>query len=165
MTGEEFLSRLDYYAYAWLPARQLVQAALDKRTQVDASGKIILFEEFLPWKVRSPFTCQVLKRQLFFLLPQEHLFELEAQESISEDAKPLYVLYPDGNSGKWRIQAVPVTPDSFQSRKALPEAWRGLRDDQLSKVSGIAGGVFVHASGFIGGMPEYVLNTLPDMLI
>lgn len=33
----------------------------------------------------------------------------------------------------------------------LPEAWAGLRDDDLSKVSGIEGCVFVHAARFIGG--------------
>ena len=49
------------------------------------------------------------------------------------------------------MQAVPVSPESFASRKALPEVWRGLRDDELSKTSGVDGCVFVHASGFIGG--------------
>ena len=49
------------------------------------------------------------------------------------------------------MQAVPVSPESFASRKALPEVWRGLRDDVLSKASGVDGCVFVHASGFIGG--------------
>ena len=49
------------------------------------------------------------------------------------------------------MQAVPVSPESFESRKALPEAWRGLRDDELSRVSGVDGCVFIHASGFIGG--------------
>jgi uncharacterized UPF0160 family protein len=29
--------------------------------------------------------------------------------------------------------------------------WKGLRDDALSKESGIEGGIFVHISGFIGG--------------
>jgi uncharacterized UPF0160 family protein len=33
----------------------------------------------------------------------------------------------------------------------LPKAWWGLRDAELSTASGIPGGVFVHASGFIGG--------------
>ena len=37
------------------------------------------------------------------------------------------------------------------SRKPLPEAWRGMRDAQLSELSGIADCIFVHASGFIGG--------------
>ncbi|KAI3763995.1 hypothetical protein L2E82_13995 [Cichorium intybus] len=38
---------------------------------------------------------------------------------------------------------------------ALPAQWRGLRDDDLSKESGISGCVFVHMSGFIGGNVTY----------
>jgi uncharacterized UPF0160 family protein len=87
---------------------------------------------------------------------QEHLFELEPEHGIvanstdPKTAQPLYTIYPD-ESGKWRVQAVSVTPESFENRKGLPEAWRGLRDEELSKASGVPGGVFVHASGFIGG--------------
>lgn len=44
-----------------------------------------------------------------------------------------------------------VFPDRFESRKPLPSKWGGLRDDELSKVAGIPGSVFVHVSGFIGG--------------
>jgi len=83
---------------------------------------------------------------------QEHLFELE---SVADEDKAIYVLYPDDTAGNWRIQAVPISADSFESRKALPEAWRGLRDDELVNVSGVPGCIFVHASGFIGG--EFVL--------
>lgn len=43
------------------------------------------------------------------------------------------------------------TPASFENRKGLQKAWRGVRDDKLSDVSGIPGGIFVHAAGFIGG--------------
>lgn len=53
------------------------------------------------------------------------------------------------------MQAVAKSPDSFESRKALPAQWRGLRDDDLSKESGIPGCVFVHMSGFIGGNHTY----------
>ncbi|KAG8758239.1 hypothetical protein FRC12_010063 [Ceratobasidium sp. 428] len=131
LTGTEFLGRLDYLANAWLPARDLVSHGIELRTQVDPSGRIILFEEFAPWK--------------------EHLFELERTLEVSEDQKPFYVLYPDETGGNWRVQAVPVSQDSFESRKALPEPWRGVRDAQLDEVTGIPGGIFVHASGFIGG--------------
>ncbi|KZV71328.1 metal-dependent protein hydrolase [Peniophora sp. CONT] len=131
LTGEEFLGRLDYYGKAWLPARDLVVAGLEQRFQVDPSGRIILFESFCPWK--------------------EHLFELEAAQNITEAQQPYYIIYPDETGGNWRIQAVPVSPESFASRKALPEVWRGVRDDALSQVSEIPGGIFVHASGFIGG--------------
>ena len=82
---------------------------------------------------------------------QEHLFELEAKQGISGDELPVYVIYPDETGGNWRIQAVPVSPESFDSRKALPEMWRGVRDDALSTLTGVDGCIFVHASGFIGG--------------
>jgi uncharacterized UPF0160 family protein len=131
MTGEEFVGRLDYYATAWLPARDLVVAGLAQRFNVHPSGRVILFESFCPWK--------------------EHLFELEATQGITEAQQPFYVVYPDETAGNWRVQAVPVSPESFASRKALPEAWCGVRDDALSELSGIPGGIFVHASGFIGG--------------
>ncbi|ESK88907.1 gamm1 protein [Moniliophthora roreri MCA 2997] len=131
LTGQEFLEKLNYYANAWLPARDLLVEAISKsKERVDPSGKIILLEQFLPWK--------------------EHLFDLES-EGIQEPGIAVYIVYPDETGGNWRIQAVPVAPESFESRKALPENWRGVRDDELSKVSGVEGGIFVHASGFIGG--------------
>jgi len=69
---------------------------------------------------------------------------------VGKEGTAIYVLYPD-DGGKWRIQAVPESPESFQSRKPLPEEWRGLRDEALSQVTGVSGCVFVHATGFIGG--------------
>ena len=41
------------------------------------------------------------------------------------------------------------------SRLSLLEQWRGVRDEDLAKVSGIPGCIFVHASGFIGGNKTY----------
>nr|CAB3447543.1 unnamed protein product [Digitaria exilis] len=61
----------------------------------------------------------------------------------------------DERSQSWRVQAVAVAPDRFESRKALPEKWRGMRDDELSAETGIPGCVFVHMSGFIGGNKTY----------
>lgn len=73
---------------------------------------------------------------------------------------------------------MPISADSFESRKALPEAyvalpsflfpspsfsaevvlmswgvnrWRGIRDEALDQITGIPGCIFVHAGGFIGG--------------
>ncbi|KAH9900190.1 metal-dependent protein hydrolase [Xylariomycetidae sp. FL2044] len=136
--GEEFARDLDYHVDAWLPARAIVREAYAKRTQHDPSGRIMVLEgQAVPWK--------------------DHLYALEEAEAGSaggdDSKKVLYVLYPEKPvpDAKWRIQAVPVTKDSFQSRKPLPEPWRGARDAQLDEVSGVPGGVFVHASGFIGG--------------
>ncbi|KAI0001998.1 metal-dependent protein hydrolase [Russula vinacea] len=131
LAGEEFLGRLNYYGRSWLPARDLVLDGLSRRVNVDPSGRVILFNQFIPWK--------------------EHLFELELELAVPPHAQPLYTIYPDEGSGNWRIQAVPVSPESFESRKALPEPWRGIRDEELSRVTGIEGCIFVHASGFTGG--------------
>lgn len=79
--------------------------------------------------------------------------EADHSNTVVEANKAIYIVYPDETAKNWRVQAVPVSPESFESRKALPEAWRGLRDEELSKVSNIAGGIFIHASGFIGGKP------------
>ena len=65
----------------------------------------------------------------------------------------LYALFAESGDAdsKWRIRAVSLDAGSFENRKALPEKWRGVRDAELSAVSGVEGGVFVHAGGFIGG--------------
>lgn len=132
MCGKEFTDRIKYYSKAWLPARQIVADAVMARKSHDESGKILVFgETFVNWK--------------------DHLFDLEKDLSISEQELPIYVLYMDSVNKQWRVQAVAQSQGSFASRKALPELWRGVRDDQLSKLSGIDGCVFVHATGFIGG--------------
>jgi len=130
--GEEFSRDLDFYAQAWLPARSIVQQAYNKRLEHDSEGRVMVFEgQSVPWK--------------------DHLYNLEEADGTS--GKILYVLYPEKPTpdAKWRIQTVPVTKDSFQSRKSLPKPWWGVRDEQLDEVTGVPGGVFVHASGFIGG--------------
>jgi uncharacterized UPF0160 family protein len=131
--GEEFDRDLEYYTRSWLPAREIVEGAFKGRKEIDPTGRILVFMgQMVPWK--------------------DHLYTLEEAEGENEQ-KVLYVLYPEkpAPDSKWRIQAVPLTKDSFQSRKPLPEAWRGVRDEELSEKTGIPGGVFVHAAGFIGG--------------
>ena len=131
LMGTSFLRKLDDYYYAWLPARNLVYRAYEKRQEYDEKGRILVLEKGAPWK--------------------DHLYTLEAEHA--SQGKVLYVLYPETprEDSKWRIQAVSVEKDSFESRKALPEAWKGVRDEALDGVTGIEGCVFVHASGFIGG--------------
>ena len=125
----EFTDKVVYFSRAWWPARKIVADALEQRFTAHKSGRALLFlEGGAPWK--------------------EHLFELEQEEGLKEGV--LYTVYTD-QSGKWRIQCVPQSPDSFENRLSLPAAWRGVRDEELVKVSGIEGAIFVHASGFIGG--------------
>ncbi|XP_011070374.1 UPF0160 protein C27H6.8 [Sesamum indicum] len=133
LAGNEFLDCLCYLVRSWLPARSIVMECIEARLDVDPSGEIMVLHRSCPWKL--------------------HLFELEEEMKISPLLK--YVIYQDDRSNNWRVQAVKIAPDKFESRKALPAQWRGLRDDELSKESGIPGGVFVHMSGFIGGNQTY----------
>eukprot|EP00796_Vickermania_ingenoplastis_P011989 gene11990-8261_t len=130
MAATEFFQALCFYAFSWLPGRALVAKAFEQATTVHPSGKIIVFEQGgCPWK--------------------DHLFTLEEEHGVI--GRTLYALFSDGRS--WRVQAVPQEAGSFANRKSLP--FRGLRDEALSEASGIPGGVFVHVSGFIGGMTTY----------
>lgn len=128
LTGTEFLAAITGLSDSWWPARSLVADAVAARCSIHPSGKIMVLEHFCPWK--------------------DHLFELEAESNCAGNI--LYVLYQD-SGGSWRIQAVPVDPTSFDSRKKLPEVWRGVRDEALSALVGVPGAIFIHASGFIGG--------------
>ncbi|KAJ1673251.1 hypothetical protein EV182_005606, partial [Spiromyces aspiralis] len=133
ITGDELVERVKYYAFSWLPARSIVKEAFEsRRSKADPSGHIMVLEPYCPWK--------------------EGLFELEKQEEREggKECQVLYIIYQD-EAGNWRVQAIPEMPDSFVSRRPLPEAWRGLRDEQLSAEAGIEDCIFVHAAGFIGG--------------
>jgi len=125
----EFRDKVNFYAKSWWPARKIVADALEKRFQVHPSGQVLEFTQGgVPWK--------------------EHLLTLEKEQDI--EGQLYYVIYAD-QSGKWRVQCVPISSSTFQNRLSLPEAWRGVRDEELSKLSEIPGCIFVHASGFIGG--------------
>ncbi|XP_025415703.1 UPF0160 protein MYG1, mitochondrial [Sipha flava] len=131
MIGTEFKETVLYAYHTWLPARSLVVSALDQRFQTHTTGHILELSEPCPWK--------------------EHYFVLE--EELGDDLNPKidYIIFKDNSNDTWRIQSMPVSPQSFELRKPLPESWRGLRDDELSKISGVEGCVFCHATGFIAG--------------
>ncbi|KAF2722456.1 metal-dependent protein hydrolase [Polychaeton citri CBS 116435] len=132
--GEQFASELlDKYS-SWLPARTVVSQAFSERSQYDDKGRIIV----IPWRPEgTPW--------------MDHLYALE--DATNSQGQVLYALFAENGEpdSKWRIRAVSLEPGSFENRKGLPEAWRGVRDDQLSELSGIPGCIFVHAGGFIGG--------------
>jgi len=132
--GTQFSMELDDKHSSWLPARAVVKQAFSECHQYDAKGRIIVIPyrtEGVPWS--------------------DHLYALEADTNTT--GQVLYALFAESGepNSKWRIRSVSLEPGSFENRKGLPEAWRGVRDEELSKVSGVPGCVFVHASGFIGG--------------
>lgn len=61
ITGEEFLNQLDDFAQSWLPARDIVQAALDQRFEIDQSGSVIVFNQASQVKSSHLSTIHVLR--------------------------------------------------------------------------------------------------------
>ena len=66
-----------------------------------------------------------------------------------EDDKVKLVVFKSGST--YRVQIVPVAADSFDSLIKLPEAWGGLRGEDLTKASGIPEAIFCHPGRFIAG--------------
>ncbi|KAM9910230.1 hypothetical protein OXX69_004681 [Metschnikowia pulcherrima] len=128
LMGMAFLNLLKGYGESWLPARDIVETAFETRYNVHPSGEVLMLDNFCPWK--------------------EHLYAIEKENNAQGDIK--FVLFQDSGAS-WRISTVSVTSSSFEFRFGLPEPWRGVRDEELSKVTGVEGCVFVHAAGFIGG--------------
>lgn len=60
----------------------------------------------------------------------------------------LYMLYPRTTKG-WTAKSALKELGSFDPRKPFPEHWRGLRDDELMKVTGVEGARFCHGTGYM----------------
>lgn len=73
---------------------------------------------------------------------------MEEEQGI--EGQILFAIFTDPN-GMWRVMAINERNQQFESRLKLHADWRALRDAELTAKSGIEGGTFVHAAGFIGG--------------
>ena len=63
MCGDEFYEHVDYWSLSWLPARSVVEDALESRGQTHPSGRILKLSRPCPW--------------------QEHLYDLEKELGLS----------------------------------------------------------------------------------
>jgi uncharacterized UPF0160 family protein len=61
--------------------------------------------------------------------------------------EPLYVVWQ--RTGMWRVGCVRKEKGSFENRKSLPEAWAGLVDEEMAKVSGVPDATFCHNGRFL----------------
>lgn len=128
LAGEEFLYFVHHSVNVWLPAKSYVKDCLMKRFEVDPSGEIMILENYVN--------------------ALHHLFTLEEELNIKPTLK--YIIFGEGNKD-YRIRAVPICYGNMALRIPLPEPWRGRNGEELSKVCGVEGAIFVHAAGFIGG--------------
>jgi len=133
--ARDFINKVFWWR-STLAARDIVQEALETAAEVHPSRGVAILPRHCPW--------------------QEHLFDIEDELVASGDAEAKealkYIVYEDPKKpGSWRVHAVPVFAGSFDSRKKLPQAWRGLKGVDLDSVMGVDGGTFVHNNGVFGG--------------
>ena len=117
--AREHLMRVIAHETGKFRARDMVEAAYRQA----ADKRIIVLEQRMPWK-----------------------------DVIRQYDEPRFVVYPvpGGNDEfRWHVQAVPVTERSFENRRDLPEAWRGMDRDALVRMTGIDDILFVHRGGFL----------------
>ena len=93
-----------------------------KKAMVEGNDSL-LFEESLPWL--------------------ENFFDLGGEIHPAQ-----FVIMPSG--GHWKLRGIPPSlAERMKIRKPLPEAWAGLHQADLKKVSGIPGAIFCHKGRFI----------------
>lgn len=75
------------------------------------------------------------------------------QAILSNLTEPLYLISPNSNNDSWKVEAITKSPNTIESRKLLPNEWRGLTegDDKLKDITGVSGAIFCHRSGFLAG--------------
>ena len=73
---------------------------------------------------------------------EEAIFDLNLTQA-------LYVIRPAGDA--WTCSAVPPERGSFAQRHPLPDAWGGLRDNDLATLTGINDATFCHPARFVCG--------------
>jgi uncharacterized UPF0160 family protein len=62
----------------------------------------------------------------------------------------VYIVYPSGRDGEYRVRSVSVHPTSFENKLDLPISWAGLRGQELAGASGVNDAKFCHKNRFIG---------------
>ncbi len=70
---------------------------------------------------------------------------------MAEYPEPVFAVYYKKESDEWKVESIPVTPITMESRKLFPESWAGLNFEQFSQAAGISDGVFCHSSRFLLG--------------
>jgi uncharacterized UPF0160 family protein len=69
------------------------------------------------------------------------------EDVLMEYPEPLYIVWE--RTGMWRVGCVRKEKGSFENRKSLPEAWAGLADEEMAKVSGVPDATFCHNGRFL----------------
>ena len=100
----------------------LAKAVVAKAIDASDNGPVVVLGQFVPW----------------------------GDQIRDEAPAALFCVFPS-ETGTWMVQAINAKPGTFESRRLLPEAWAGLRDEAFSAAVDLPDGVFCHPGRFICG--------------
>ena len=121
MAKDIVVNRLDNIIEGML-GRDFVMRSLDYTT-----GHVMILKQFAPWQG-----------------------VIASESKHNQKAKDIWYVISPALRGGYSIQCVLENMNDRTSyRHPFPTEWYGLRDEELVKVCGIDGAVFVHASGFL----------------
>ena len=116
-------------------------------------------EHFVKWKLTSTSTSPLIlsltagcshTRREFFDQVNNYVLTISACQHVHVHVH---------TKGSWCLlhtcMCIFTHTHTLTHRLSLPAEWCGLRDEQLSQVSGVPGCVFAHANSFIGGNLTY----------
>lgn len=147
---------IERYFHLWLPTWKEKKVDIDRLFRKNVCFAKRMLEREIARFNHSGDAINLLKETYAgladkrIMIVNQHFSRAEIQRYIvpTEFPELLYVLFPDQDYGKWRILCAYTEKGVFDTRKPLPESWRGLRDAELEVASGIPGAEFCHASGF-----------------
>ncbi|MDP3763162.1 MAG: MYG1 family protein [bacterium] len=85
-----------------------------------------------------------------FVIDKKYDFGRETvMNTLIKFPEPIYAVLYRGDTQSWQVLAIKKGPATFESRKALPEAWRAKKDAEFEAASGVSGALFCHRSGFM----------------
>lgn len=113
-----------------------IKATMKVQTQIDnVKDNILILDEYLPY--------------------QHAIFN-----SQNPKAQEIKVIILPSNRGGYCIKPRTITEDSKELLVNFPDNYRGLHEEEISKVSGIKTAHFVHSSGFLAST-----KTLEDAIL
>jgi uncharacterized UPF0160 family protein len=115
-------------------------------------AKVILTREIIQAKDAIEAECELLKiynetedKRIIVLDKENYPFDY----FFSRFPEPVFVVCKRKINDTWGAKAVRADLQTFKNRKEFPEAWAGLRDADLQKVSGVSDAVFCHRALFL----------------
>jgi uncharacterized UPF0160 family protein len=74
---------------------------------------------------------------------------IESEEEVSKHKNIKFIISKSKANENWSVIAARDNLEDYNSdRASFPEGWRGLRDEDLIKVSGVNGAIFCHKGGW-----------------